>query len=155
MRSRRTILLSGLGAALVSMAARAGQARRLEVWRDAACGCCGGWVDHMRREGFAVQDNVAGSVAPARRMLGTPPDLLSCHAARVDGYVLEGHVPELALRRLLATRPPGILGIAVPAMPAGTPGMEIPGQPPDTYDVIAFGGRPHRTFMRFRGSEPA
>lgn len=155
MRSRRMLLLAGAGGLFLMPAAKAGEGRRIEVWRDATCGCCGGWVNHMRQEGFAVQDNVVGSVAPARRMLGTPPDLLSCHAARVEGFVLEGHVPAVALRRLLATRPPGVRGIAVPAMPVGTPGMEIPGQPPDAYEVIAFGEGAHRTFMPFRGSEPA
>lgn len=155
MHTRRTWLLKVTGMLAMPGLVQAAQGPRLEVWRDPNCGCCGGWVEHMRREGFVVQDNVVPSVAPARRMLGTPTDLLSCHAARVDGFVLEGHVPALAVRRLLATRPAGIRGIAVPAMPIGSPGMEAPGQAPDTYEVIAFGDRAHQTFMRFRGAEPA
>ena len=154
MHTRRTWLLAATGILAAPRLLQAAQGARLEVWRDANCGCCGGWVEHMRREGFVVQDNVVASVAPVRRMLGTPPDLLSCHAARVEGFVLEGHVPALAVRRLLAMRPAGIRGIAVPAMPVGSPGMEVPGQAPDTYDVIAFGDGAHQTFMRFRGSDP-
>lgn len=155
MHTRRTCLLAVTGILAAPGLLHGAQGPRLEVWRDPNCGCCGGWVEHIRRDGFVVQDNVVPSVAPFRRMLGTPPDLLSCHAARVEGFVLEGHVPAPAVRRLLAARPAGIRGIAVPAMPVGSPGMEVPGQAPDTYDVIAFGDGPHQTFMRFRGAEPA
>jgi len=113
-------------------------------------------VTHLRDEGFAVEDRVVPSVAPIRRMLGTPSDLLSCHAARVAGFALEGHVQALAVRRLLATRPEGIVGLAVPAMPIGSPGMEVPGQAPDTYDVVAWrADGSHSPFMRFTGARPA
>ncbi|WP_135469260.1 DUF411 domain-containing protein [Crenalkalicoccus roseus] len=140
-----TLLPGGAGAA----------APRLTVWRDPNCGCCGGWIEHMREAGFAVEDNLVPSPAPARRMLGIPADLLSCHAARVGGYAIEGHVPAAAVKRLLAERPPGIRGLAVPAMPIGSPGMEVPGEPPETYEVIAFGaGERREAFMRFRGAEP-
>ncbi|SDB21007.1 DUF411 domain-containing protein [Belnapia rosea] len=126
--------------------------RRLRVWRDPSCGCCTGWVDHMRASGFDVEDNLVASAAPVRRMLGIPSDLLSCHAGLVVGYALEGHVPAQAVRRLLAERPAGVRGLAVPAMPTGSPGMEVPGQPDDTYDVVAFdGGAGRQVFMRFRG----
>nr|WP_249120347.1 DUF411 domain-containing protein [Plastoroseomonas hellenica] len=126
----------------------------LRVWRDPDCGCCTGWVEHMRAAGFAVEDTLVASPGPARRMLGIPADLLSCHAAAIGGYALEGHVPAAAVLRLLADRPADIRGLAVPAMPAGSPGMEIPGQPDDTYDVIAFDGSAgRRIFMRFRGHQ--
>ena len=96
------------------------------------------------------------SPAPARRMLGIPADLLSCHAAAVGGYALEGHVPAAAVERLLAERPAGVRGLAVPAMPIGSPGMEVPGRPEDAYDVVAFAdGAAHRVFMRFRGGREA
>jgi hypothetical protein len=109
----------------------------------------------MRAAGFPIEDNVVRSVAAARRMLGTPPDLLSCHAGLVGGYALEGHVPAAAVTRLLAQRPAGIRGLAVPGMPVGSPGMEVPGQAPDTYDVLAFDARGGRSvFMRFRGGTP-
>lgn len=150
-RGLLTMSLTGLAAPGV---VRGDTLPKLQVWRDAGCGCCGAWVDHMRAAGFAVEDNVVRSVAAARRMLGTPADLLSCHARLVGGYVLEGHVPALAVKRLLAARPAGIRGLAVPEMPVGSPGMEVPGQAPNIYDVVAFGEGPHRTFMRFRGGEP-
>ncbi|WP_343896621.1 DUF411 domain-containing protein [Craurococcus roseus] len=89
-------------------------------------------------------------------MLGIPADLLSCHAAAVGGYAPEGHVPAPAVERLLAERPAGVRGLAVPGMPIGSPGMEVPGRPEDAYDVIAFSvDAPHRVFMRFRGGREA
>ena len=110
----------------------------------------------MRAAGFRVEDNLVASAAPARRMLGTPAGLLSCHAAAVDGYALEGHVPASAVKRLLAERPAGVRGLAVPGMPTGSPGMEVPGRPEDDYDVVAFAdGAAHRVFMRFRGGREA
>lgn len=146
----------GIGLTFAATGSAVAQPLRVEVWRDPNCGCCSGWVKHLRDEGFAVEDRVVASVAPIRRMLGTPSDLLSCHAARVAGFALEGHVPALAVRRLLATRPEGIVGLAVPAMPVGSPGMEVPGQAPDTYDVVAWrADGSHAPFMRFTGSRPA
>jgi hypothetical protein len=154
MTGRRTFLLAT--AALGAARTAAAQPLRVEVWRDPTCGCCSGWVDHLRAADFAVEDRIVPSVAPARRMLGTPSNLLSCHAARVAGFALEGHVPAPAIRRLLAERPAGIVGLAVPAMPIGTPGMEVPGHAPDTYDVIAWrADGSHRPFMRFTGAHPA
>ncbi|MBP0463910.1 DUF411 domain-containing protein [Roseomonas sp. PWR1] len=151
---RRGLLVAAF--ATVAAPALAQGVARVEVWRDPNCGCCSGWVAHLRREGFAVDDRVVPSVAPFRRMLGTPADLLSCHAARIAGFALEGHVPALAIRRLLTAPPAGIRGLAVPAMPVGSPGMEVPGQSPDTYDVIAWrADGTHEPFMRFVGAEPA
>ena len=153
---KRRLLLAAVGVVALPGAAPAA-ARRLRVWRDPNCGCCGGWVEHMRAAGFQVEDNLVASAAPARRMLGIPADLLSCHAAAVRGYALEGHVPASAVKRLLAERPAGIRGLAVPGMPIGSPGMEVPGRPEDIYNVIAFadGAVPHRVFMRFRGGREA
>jgi hypothetical protein len=149
----RRILLAALAALPVPASAQ--RATHVAVWRDPNCGCCSGWVTYLRAEGFAVDDQVVRSVAPVRRRLGTPADLLSCHAGEVEGFALEGHVPAAAIRRLLAERPTGVRGLAVPEMPVGSPGMEVPGQPADTYDVIAFGAGPHRPFMRFTGVVPA
>lgn len=154
MTRRRTLLASGALAAL-PVAAFAQRATRVSVWRDPYCGCCSGWVAHLRAEGFAVNDQVVPAVGPIRARLGTPADLLSCHAGEVEGFALEGHVPASAIRRLLAERPAGVRGLAVPEMPVGSPGMEVPGRAPDTYDVIAFGDGPHRPFMRFTGRQPA
>ena len=155
MRRRGFLAAAAAAVAWPAPAQPAGQ-RRLQVWRDPGCGCCGGWVEHMRAAGFQVEEQLVASPAPARRMLGIPADLLSCHAAAVGGYALEGHVPASAVKRLLAERPPGVRGLAVPGMPIGSPGMEVPGRPEDSYDVIAFAdGAPHRVFMRFRGAREA
>lgn len=109
----------------------------------------------MRAAGFPIEDNVVRSLAASRRMLSTPPDLQSCHAGQIGGYALEGHVPALAVTRLLAERPAGILGLAVPGMPVGSPGMEVPGQAPDSYDVLAYDAQGGRSvFMRFHGGTP-
>ena len=154
---KRRLLLAAEAAMAPPGAAQAAPARRLQVWRDPDCGCCGGWVEHMRAAGFRVAEQLVASPAPARRMLGIPADLLSCHAAAVGGYALEGHVPASAVERLLAERPAGVRGLAVPGMPLGSPGMEVPGRPEDDYDVVAFadGAAPHRVFMRFRGGREA
>lgn len=153
MTSRRSLLATASLLAL-PIPAVAQSAARISVWRDPNCGCCTGWVAHLRAEGFAVEDQVVRSVAPVRRRLGTPADLLSCHAGEVEGFALEGHVPAAAIRRLLAERPEGVRGLAVPDMPVGSPGMEVAGRQPDTYDVIAFGSGAPRPFMRFAGSVP-
>jgi hypothetical protein len=84
--------------------------------------------------------------------LGVPVELASCHTAQFGRYVLEGHVPASAVRRFLAERPDAI-GLAVPGMPVGSPGMEVPGTPPDTYDVVLFGAGFRRTFARYRGGD--
>ena len=153
---RRRFLVAGAAAIMAAPGAAQADVRRLRIWREPGCGCCGGWVEHMRAAGFGVEEQPVASVAPARRMLGIPADLLSCHAAVVDGYALEGHVPASAVERLLAERPTGVRGLAVPGMPLGSPGMEVPGRPEDAYDVIAFAdGAAHRVFMRFRGTRAA
>lgn len=151
MIGRRHCMLGAAALAGWPLAARA--ASTLEVWRDPNCSCCSGWVRHLRAAGFIVRDIVAPELAPIRQMLGIPADLLSCHAGRIDGYALEGHVPAAAIRRLLTERPIGVRGLAVPEMPIGSPGMEVPGQPDDIYEVIAFGsGQQRMTFMRFQGA---
>lgn len=151
---RRTLAPAAL--LLLASPAPAQRRERVEVWRDAHCGCCEDWVEYLRAEGFAVTDHVVPSVGAIRQRLGTPSDLLSCHAARVAGWlVVEGHVPALAIRRVLAERPAGVVGLAVPAMPIGSPGMEVPGQPDEVYDVIAWrADRSHAPFMRFHGRRP-
>lgn len=154
MIGRRGVALGGLALLLPAIRPARAEAPLVQAWRDPNCGCCHLWIAHLRGEGFAVEDNVVRSVAAWRRMLGTPADLLSCHAARIGGFALEGHVPAAALRRLLAERPAGLRGLAVPGMPVGAPGMEVPGAAAEEFDVIAFGAGPHRPWMRFRGEVP-
>jgi hypothetical protein len=110
---------------------------RVEVWKDPNCGCCRDWVVYLEREGFPVVVHDVGNTA-ARRRLGMPSRLGSCHTATVDGYVIEGHVPVEDIRSLLDARPAGVLGLAVPGMPVGSPGMDgaIYGGRRDPFDVL-------------------
>ncbi len=153
MPSRRAVLV-GLAAGLT--VGRSGTAQGLPtvaVTKDPSCGCCAKWVDHLRQAGFTVTVT-EGPVTAVKARLGVPRDLASCHTALVDGYVVEGHVPADAIKRLLAERPNGT-GLAVPGMPAGSPGMEVEGRDPGTYAVILFGPEGRDTFARYRGGEPA
>lgn len=118
-------------------AAPATEAPRITVWKSPSCGCCGKWVDHLEAEGFAVTVVDERAMAPLKSSLDIPPELQSCHTAKVDGYLVEGHVPAGDIRRLLAERPDA-RGIAVPGMPAGSPGMEVAGRF-DAFDVMLFG----------------
>jgi hypothetical protein len=149
----RRRLLAGAPALAALMVGGAGGGSSVVVWRDPDCGCCAGWVRHMRAAAFTVHETVTAALTPVRHRLGTPTDLQSCHTALVDGFVLEGHVPASAVRRLLADRPAEIRGLSVPGMPIGSPGMEVPGQPGEDYDVIAFGADGYRAvFQHVRGT---
>jgi hypothetical protein len=94
-------------------------------------------VGHLRQHGFAVTANDLTNLAPIKTRHGVPTDLQACHTAMVDGYVIEGHVPADLIVRLLRERPP-VVGLAVPGMPAGSPGMEVPGSPPGRYQIFTF-----------------
>lgn len=108
----------------------------VEVWKDPQCGCCQDWIAHLQAHGFTVRVHEVGNAA-MRQRLGLPARYASCHTARVGGYVVEGHVPALDLLRLLRERPTA-LGLAVPGMPVGSPGMDGPayGGRRDPYDVL-------------------
>lgn len=108
------------------------------VYKTLTCGCCGGWVEHMRQSGFAVDvRDLPGNMElmQVKAEAGVPGDMASCHTSLVDGYVIEGHVPADQVKRLLAERP-ALAGIAAPGMPAGSPGMDVPNSPP--YEIIAW-----------------
>lgn len=109
----------------------------IEVYRDPTCGCCSKWVDHLEADSFTVQTTDMKDLTALKTSHGIPPQVQSCHTALVDGYVLEGHVPAADVRRLLDERP-AIAGLAVPGMPIGSPGMEVPSKAAQQYDVMAF-----------------
>lgn len=126
----------------------------ITVWKDPYCGCCDGWISHMKASGFQVQSADLDGMEAFKDQKGVPADLRSCHTAEVDGYLIEGHVPALAVRALLDVRPSAIQGLAVAGMPLGSPGMEGPdGSPADHYDVIAYGAGQQSVFMRFAGGQ--
>lgn len=120
----------------------------ITVHKDPNCGCCTGWVQHLRDSGFTVRVEETSDLDLVRKRLGVPTELAACHTAEVAGYLVEGHVPAEAIRRLLVQRP-NARGIAVPGMPAGSPGMEA--AHPQPYTVFLFGSDGHRPFMRFSG----
>ena len=109
---------------------------QIEVWKDPNCGCCKDWMASLEKEGFTFKVHDQGNTT-ARAALGMPQDLGSCHTARVQGYILEGHVPAADVKRLLASKPQA-LGLAVPGMPIGSPGMDGPayGGRRDPYKVL-------------------
>ena len=110
------------------------------VHKTATCGCCNGWIDHLREAGFDVEARDTRTLHTLKADVGVPAQLASCHTAIIDGYVVEGHVPAYVIRQLLEERPE-VTGISVPGMPIGSPGMEGPN--PQPYSVYAFdrGGR--------------
>lgn len=121
----------------------------ITVHKDPNCGCCVGWVDHLRANGFATKVIETGTIERVKARLGVPDNLAACHTAEIGGYVIEGHVPARAIAKLLAERPK-IRGLAVPGMPAGSPGM---GGEPEAYDVIAFGDSAPRVFGRYKDAD--
>ena len=107
----------------------------ITVWRTAACGCCGKWVDHLKTAGFNPTVHIVQTTDESPAAKGVPRPLRSCHSASLEGYTVEGHVPADVIQKLLRERPK-VAGIAVPGMPAGSPGMESPN--PEPYDILAF-----------------
>lgn len=134
--STRRAWLALLAATALPMAAWAAAPTPVEVWKDPNCGCCQDWVDHMQANGFAVKVHDTGNNA-VRARLGLPQKLGSCHTALVGGYLVEGHVPASDVRALLQQKPDA-LGLAVPGMPVGSPGMDGPayGGRKDAYAVL-------------------
>lgn len=134
---RRNLLIGLAGTAAVTpwpVLAQVATLPRIEVFKSPYCDCCGAWVDHLKRAGFAVKVTAVDDTAAARKRLGMPDDFGSCHSASVAGYALEGHVPAADVKRLLALRPAAI-GLAVPGMPVGSPGMEV-GSRREAYQVF-------------------
>lgn len=128
----RAVLLAATLAA--SLAAHA--APLVEVFKSPTCGCCTQWVAHLRENGFEVRAHDVEDVGAARARVGMPDRYASCHSARVEGYAIEGHVPAADIRRLLKERPAAV-GLAVPSMPPGSPGME--GERKIPYDTLLVG----------------
>lgn len=144
-KTTRNRILYGSAALLLVAAAVLFGARSIQadgpvvrVVKSPNCACCAEWVEHLEENGFAVEVEESRNVQAAKARLGVPGELSSCHTAEVAGYVVEGHVPASEIRRLLEQEPRGVEGLAVPGMPAGSPGME--GPPPVPYDVVAFDG---------------
>lgn len=151
--SRRSIVGAiAVGALPLSISmARAAQTS-IKIWKDPRCGCCGKWIEHLARNGFAPTVIETGDVAAIKSRLGVPVELQSCHTAEVEGFAIEGHVPAVAIRKLLSEKPRAG-GLAVPGMPIGSPGME--GGRPEVYEVVLFGRDKPQSYGRYLGDRPA
>jgi hypothetical protein len=128
---RRLVLL----AALLSSTIHAAESLTIDVYRDPNCGCCTKWIEHLKQNGFTVHDHVEGNMSEVKARLGVPPRFSSCHTGVIDGKFVEGHVPASDI--LTLRQRPDVLGIAVPGMPMGSPGMEM-GDRKDSYDVLGL-----------------
>lgn len=134
--NRRSFMaLAASVGALVTLPATAATKRPVvEVFKNPSCGCCGAWGDHLKAAGFEVKVTTVDDTGPVRKRFGIPEQFASCHTASVGGYALEGHVPAAEVKRLLALKPDAI-GLAVPNMPIGSPGMEM-GARKEPYRVL-------------------
>ncbi|WP_124350942.1 DUF411 domain-containing protein [Pseudomonas chlororaphis] len=132
-----TILrLAALSALLVGSLAQAADLIPIDVHRDANCGCCKKWIEHLQANGFKVNDHVESNMSEVKQRLGVAPRLASCHTAVINGKFVEGHVP--ADQVLALSKRDDLLGVAAPGMPMGSPGMEMDGMPADAYQVIGL-----------------
>ncbi|WP_114946382.1 DUF411 domain-containing protein [Microvirga calopogonii] len=149
---RRFLTVLGTAGAVLAMGPALADAGlpKVVVSKDPSCGCCSGWVDHLKAAGFPVEVHETAEINRVKVRLDVPDDLASCHTAEVGGYVIEGHVPADAIKRLLIEKPQA-KGLAVPGMPVGSPGMEVPGVENDTYEVVLFGPSGQKTFARYQG----
>jgi len=135
--------------ALLAACSNAAQAASYTMYRDPQCGCCEAWADHVEH-GMSAEISTVDrpDMAQLKDELVVPAELRSCHTMVVDGYVIEGHVPAEAIARLLEQRPEGVVGLAVPGMPIGSPGIEM-GNRRQAYQVIAFGPAGRRVFASY------
>jgi hypothetical protein len=150
--ARRGVLVGGVTLALAAAGARLlGAATKppIAVHKSPTCGCCGAWVEHVRASGYPTTTHDQEDLTPIKRKLGVPRALQSCHTAVVEGYVIEGHVPADLIDRLLRERP-SVVGLTVPGMPVGSPGMEAPGQAAERYQVMAFDQKGRSTVFATR-----
>ncbi len=109
----------------------------LTIYKSRTCGCCAKWVDHVKAAGFAAVVHDDEDMDTVKDNLGVPPGVRSCHTAQVEKYLIEGHVPAEDIKRLLTERPK-VAGLAVPGMPASSPGMAVPGEPHEPFETVAF-----------------
>ena len=150
--TRRAIVVGAAAAFMGRASAQAlGALPVMRVSKDPNCGCCSGWVEHVQAAGFQTTVIEMSDLAPLKARLKVPSRLASCHTAEIGGYVIEGHVPAAAIKRLLLERPRAI-GLAVPGMPVGSPGMEVNGTADEPYEVMLFGPSGDRSYGRFLGS---
>jgi hypothetical protein len=131
----RRVLFLGVAAATLTQGCALAQTREITIYKTPYCDCCGGWVDHLKRAGFNTSVVMMEDLTPIRTRFNIPFELTSCHTGVIAGYAVEGHVPAQDVERLLKERPEAI-GILVPGMPIGSPGMEIAGAPNEAFETL-------------------
>jgi len=131
---------AGLLLAFAVLGAHAATLPEVLVYKSPTCGCCGSWVDHMKASGFRVKVVEENDITAGKQRFGVPEHLASCHTALVGGYVVEGHVPASAVKRLLKEKPTAV-GVSVPGMPVGSPGMDGPNPEPFSTQLFDERGR--------------
>ena len=138
MKTRTSIRLL-VASALLALGSAA-HAATMTVYKSASCGCCAKWIEHVQKHGFTVKVVSVDDIMAVKAKAGIPDQMASCHTPKVGGYIIEGHVPAADIKRLLARKPKAV-GIAVPGMPMGAPGMEHGGhrQPFQTLLLKADG----------------
>jgi len=134
-RPGRALRLAALSVLFISSAGHATELLTINVHRDANCGCCKKWMEHLEATGFTVVDHVETNMSRVKKDLGVIPRLSSCHTAMINGKFVEGHVPAEQIVALI--KRDDLIGIAVPGMPTGSPGMEVGGKQ-DAYQVIGL-----------------
>lgn len=137
-------ILAALLALLATLPALAAE-REVTMWKSPTCGCCEGWAEHMRQSGYKVKSVDVDDIDQIKRAYGIPAPMQSCHTAKVDGYLIEGHVPAEAVDKLLKEKPK-TRGIASPGMPMGSPGM---GGPKEENVIHTFGPEGSKVFGRY------
>jgi hypothetical protein len=133
--ARRALLLGAGAATLLAACAQGAEPLAIQVYKTPFCGCCTKWVEALRAAGLKPSINELDDLTPVRATYGVDDTLSSCHTARIGGYTIEGHVPPSDILRLLQERPKA-LGLAVPGMPIGSPGMEMPGAVAEPYATL-------------------
>lgn len=149
--TRRSALISAAVYLLLVRPANSAEEQIVTVHKDPSCRCCSGWIQHLQKSGFTTKIADTADIGAVKLQFGVPADLAACHTAQVAGYVIEGHVPAIAIKRFLAEKPKAT-GLAVAGMPAGAPGME--GGKPEPYEVVLFGPTERRIYIHFIGEQP-
>lgn len=124
-----------------------GAVHAITVYKSPTCGCCKRWIAHLEDAGFEVEAIDSDDMNAVKQRFGVPRNMASCHTARVAGYTIEGHVPADEILRLLSDKPDAV-GLSVPGMPVGSPGMEV-GDRVDPYRVMLFGGEGDSTWAAY------
>ena len=148
----KLLMVGGLLGLTFTVSAGEEKPLEIDVYRSPTCGCCSKWIAHLKQNQFTVNDYVTEDVQLIKDKYGVPKNMASCHTALVNGYVVEGHVPAIDIKKMLEIKP-SVIGISVPGMPVGTPGMDMGGRK-DAYKVVSFDeNKKYKIFNSYEGSQ--